>query len=63
MVVLTHKLFEIVKEPGISDLPVKVRGKFALSVKLEREGDSKRAAELLDEAITEEETPSPLPSR
>ena len=63
MVVLTHKLFEIVREPGVSDLPSKVRGKFALAVKLEREGLRDRASEMLEKAVAEEETPSPQPSR
>lgn len=48
-------LIEISQSPGVADLPLKVRGKFALAIKAEMEGDHEKAERLLNEAVAAEE--------
>jgi hypothetical protein len=45
------KLSEVIKLPGVADLPAQVRWLFARALTAESEGDTTRAAELLDLAI------------
>jgi len=46
---------EIIREPGVSDLPFAVKAKFALAIKNEREGNDAKASELLEAAISAEQ--------
>ena len=48
---MEHRLMDIVKETGVSDLPMKIKAKFAQAIKAEREGDNARAEEKLREAV------------
>jgi len=47
-------ILSVAQEAGVRDLPTKVRGKFALALKFEREGDSVKAEQYLEQAIAEE---------
>ena len=49
-----NRLMDIVREDGVRDLPTKAKARFAQAIKAEREGDDKRAAEKLDEAVAAE---------
>ena len=44
-------LMAITKMPGVCDLPIRVRNKFAQAIRAEVQGDSAVAAAKLDEAI------------
>lgn len=46
---------QITKLEGVSDLPMKVRGKFGQALRAEAAGDSETAEQRLLEAIEEEE--------
>lgn len=46
-----ESLISITKEPGVEDLPTKVKARFAQAIKAERAGDHVRAEEKLAEAI------------
>ena len=48
----TTGLVAITREPGVEDLPSKVKARFAMAIKAERAGDNERAEEKLAEAIT-----------
>lgn len=48
------KLATVSKEPGVADLPLRVRGKFAKAIIAERKGDHGEAERLLNEAVAEE---------
>lgn len=50
----TLKLAMVAKEPGVADLPLKVRGLFAKAIIAERQTEHERAEQLLNEAIIEE---------
>ncbi len=52
-------VIEISKLAGVSDLPLKVRGKFALALKAELEGNTEKAETYLREAIANEESGAP----
>ncbi len=39
------------RTPGVSDLPISMRGKFAMALQLELQGDVPRASELLDKVL------------
>ncbi len=45
------KLTDIVKEPGVADLPFRVRAQFARAIKAEREGRDEDALKALDAAV------------
>ena len=49
------KLSEITREPGVADLPLSVRGPFALAIRAEREGDTEKATAYLYRAVAAEE--------
>jgi hypothetical protein len=56
-------LSEIIKLPGVADLPAQVRWLFARSLKAEMEGNRKQAEELLQLAVEWEAallTPEPV---
>lgn len=44
-------LMAITREPGVLDLPGKVKGTFAQAVRAERRGDNETASQKLDEAV------------
>jgi hypothetical protein len=44
-------LSEVIKLPGVTDLPAQVRWLFAQALKAEMEGDSAQAEELLELAV------------
>ena len=46
-----ENLITITKEPGVEDLPTKVKARFAQAIKAERAGDNERAELKLAEAI------------
>jgi hypothetical protein len=48
------KLTEVVKEPGIADLPLRVRGPFAKAVIAERLGNTEDANIQLTKAVLDE---------
>ncbi len=50
-----HKIVDISKEPGVTDLPLSVRGQFALAIKAEREGDNEKAATHMKKAVVNED--------
>jgi len=62
---MTHPLagktaVEIAAMPGVKDIaPIMARGKFALALKAEAEGDAERAEQLLNEAVAAEQAPPP----
>lgn len=52
---LSTNLMEIIKEDGVSDLPMRVRGPFSQALRAERQGDNATAEIKLNEAIAKEE--------
>ncbi len=48
-------LIQFTKMGGVSDLPSKVRALFATALRAEAQGDTGRALEQLDKAVTAEE--------
>jgi hypothetical protein len=44
-------LVAVSKEPGVTDLPMRVRGKFAQAIIAERKGEHVKAEQLLIEAV------------
>jgi hypothetical protein len=57
------QLSDVIKLPGVSDLPAQVRWLFARAVKAEMEGDPTKAEELLELAVEWEAallTPEPV---
>jgi hypothetical protein len=51
----TAPLTEIIKEPGLSDLPTAVKGKLGLALKAEAQGDREKAERMLNEAVQAEQ--------
>ena len=51
----TAPLTQVTKEPGLADLPLQVRAKFAQALRLEAQGDHAGAEVKLNEAIAIEQ--------
>lgn len=47
-------ILDVSKEPGVKDLPLRVRGPFAQAIIAERMGDHVKAAAFLDKAVAAE---------
>jgi len=45
-------LMAITKQPGVCDLPIRVRNKFAQAIRAEMQGEDKAAETKLSEALT-----------
>jgi len=55
MTEINTKIIDISREPGVADLPLSVRGQFALAIRAERLSDPEGAEKYLAKAIAAED--------